>query len=98
MPPGPDQYYSIQATIKDPNTQVIGSIPDTKADVPISIASKLPLYVVVTAVLPGSVDDTDGAPLQFNYGADAWNTNDSGRCSVGGYENGNRDMDCNFAC
>ena len=54
IPPGPNNFYSIQATIKDNNNQVIGGIGDTQANVPIDVSSKLPKRVVVTAALPGS--------------------------------------------
>ncbi|MCJ1261743.1 hypothetical protein MMC22_001611 [Lobaria immixta] len=38
-----------------------------------------------------------GGQLEFAYAADHWSTTD-GRCSVGGYANGARQMDCGFAC
>lgn len=98
IPEGPDNFYSVEATIKDANENPIGEIAKTKADVPINISSKLPYQLIVTAALPGSVPDTDAEPLNFAYGGDFWSSNDSARCSVGNYDSGARHMDCGFAC
>lgn len=38
-----------------------------------------------------------GGELNFAYAADSWSTTD-GRCSVGRYDYGVRQMDCGFAC
>jgi len=99
IPEGPNNYYSIEAVIKDANgNPIFGDLPRTTASNPISISSFLPYQLIVTAVLPGSVPDTDAEPLQFAYGGDFWNSGDTTRCSVGNYDSGARNMDCGFAC
>lgn len=98
IPEGPDNFYSIEATIKDANGDQIGEIPRTTATGPIDISSKLPYQLVVTTVLPGSVPDTDAEPVQFAYGGDFWNSGDENRCSQGAYDSGARGIDCGFAC
>lgn len=112
IPDGPNNFYSIEATIKDangdfqyklnelgiPDAAKIGEIPRTQATGPINISSKLPYQLIVTTALPGSVPDTDAEPVNFAYGGDFWNSGDQTRCSQGGYENGARHMDCGFAC
>jgi len=98
IPDGPNNYYSIEAQIKDANGDQIGEISRTTATGPIDISSKLPYQLIVTTVLPGSVPNTDAEPVNFAYGGDLWNSGDTTRCSQGGYDNGARNMDCGFAC
>ena len=98
IPEGPNNFYSIEATIKDANENQIGEISITTATGPINISSKLPYQLVVTTALPGSVPDTDAEPVSFAYGGDLWNSGDQTRCSVGNYDSGARNMDCGFAC
>lgn len=98
IPEGPDNFYSIDAIIKDANGETIGNIDRTTATGPIDISSKLPYQLVVTTVLPGSVPDTDAEPVQFAYGGDSWNSGDGTRCSQGAYDNNKRLIDCGFAC
>ena len=98
IPVGPDNFYSIDAVIKDANGDIIGNIDRTTATARIDISSKLPYTLAVTTVLPGSVPNTDAEPVQFGYGAELWNSGDENRCSVGGYDSGARRMDCGFVC
>ena len=98
IPVGPDNFYSIDAVIKDANGDTIGNIDRTTATGRIDISSKLPYTLAVTTVLPGSVPNTDAEPVQFGYGADLWNSGDKNRCSQGAYDSGARRMDCGFAC
>lgn len=99
IPEGPNNFYSIEAAIKDANGNLIfGDLAKTTATNSIGIPSFLPYQLIVTAVLPGSVPDTDAEPLKFAYGSDFWNSDDTTRCSVGGYDSGARNMDCGFAC
>ena len=57
----------------------------------VGIDSQLP-YVFESEVGGG-----DSEPIFFKYGGQAWNSNDA-QCSVGGYANGARNMDCGFNC
>lgn len=98
IPEGPNNFYSIEAVIKDANKDTIGNIDRTTATGRIDISSKLPNTLAVTTVLPGSVLDTDAEPVQFGYGGDLWNSGDENRCSQGPYDSGARSMDCGFAC
>ncbi|KAI4215944.1 MAG: hypothetical protein L6R36_009354 [Xanthoria steineri] len=96
IPKGDTKYY-LQAQIQDANHFEIGHLDKTDATEPVNVNSALPLVLVITAAKPGSSEDPDGAPLQFAYGADKWSSDDA-RCKFGGYENGNREGDCGFAC
>jgi hypothetical protein len=49
--------------------------------------------LVITKNANEDGDDT----LRFGFGNDIWNNND-GRCSVGRYDGGWRQMDCSFSC
>ncbi|TGJ81380.1 hypothetical protein E0Z10_g7384 [Xylaria hypoxylon] len=52
--------------------------------------SELPYDMIITS---GAVDKN---PVQFAYAGQYFSS--SKGCSTGGYENGNRDMDCSFRC
>ncbi|TRX98102.1 hypothetical protein FHL15_000747 [Xylaria flabelliformis] len=75
---------AIGAIIGGANRLTIGDF--TSADV----ASQLPYLVVISA---GAVDED---PVQFAYAGSQFSS--SHGCSTGGYEDGNRDMDCGFTC
>ncbi|KAF2681924.1 hypothetical protein K458DRAFT_342944 [Lentithecium fluviatile CBS 122367] len=53
---------------------------------------KLPWTLIVNT---GAVD---ADPVQFAYGGQTWDSNDKNRCSVGAYDNNERQMDCGFTC
>ncbi|KAI1174314.1 hypothetical protein F4777DRAFT_554623 [Nemania sp. FL0916] len=55
-----------------------------------SVSSELPYQVVISV---GSVDSDE---VRFAYAGAAFSS--SSGCSTGGYEDGNRDMDCGFPC
>ena len=84
--------YRFTVTLKDADQNVIGG--DTLANAPggqgVGLDSQLPFVFVTTT---GSVDSS---PIEFNYGAENW-ISSSGQCSVGGYDNGSRHMDCGFS-
>ena len=96
IPKGDTKYY-LEAQIKDANQIEIGHLDKTDATESVNVNSALPLVLIITAAKPGSSADPDGAPLQFAYGADKWSSDDT-RCKFGGYQNGNREGDCGFAC
>ncbi|KAH7072737.1 hypothetical protein BKA63DRAFT_534445 [Paraphoma chrysanthemicola] len=88
--PSKDQYSLAVTAVNDANENSIGSFP--KGGPTASVTSLLPLTLEVKT---GGVD-TD--PVQFAYGAQSWSSNDAGRCSVGKYDSGKREMDCGFTC
>lgn len=67
------------------------SLQDAPTAVPVEAKTALQYSVFVIA---GQVDSD---PVSFRFGPDSWDSN-AGLCSVGGYENGQREMDCGFAC
>ncbi|OTB07668.1 hypothetical protein M426DRAFT_317969 [Hypoxylon sp. CI-4A] len=89
---GVGENYKFDISIVDAQGTGIGQvlaqeIPDFQSA---SIPSQLPYTITVTA---GSVDDD---PVNFAYAGYAFSS--SSGCSTGGYQNGNRDMDCGFSC
>ena len=98
IPKGPNNFYSIEATIYDANESQIGKISKTAAKGPINISSKLPYQLIVTSALPGSASNTDAQPVSFAYAGNYWNSGDRTRCSTGNYDSGARNMDCGFPC
>lgn len=83
--------YSLEIThLNDANENKIGGVG--KSGPKVSLGSKLPLTVEVST---GAVD---ADPVYFAYGSQSWDSNDKGRCSVGAYDNGKREMDCGFTC
>lgn len=90
--PGVDPY-SLEISIKDANGDEVGK--KSKTAVPENILS-------VTSKLPHTVDiatgEEDHQGLVVAYGEDIWSTDTEEVCSVGKYDNGNREMDCGFAC
>ncbi|KAI2629217.1 hypothetical protein GGS26DRAFT_591886 [Hypomontagnella submonticulosa] len=89
---GVGSAYQFTVQIKDAIGDIIGGV-DRQAIADRSsfgISSQLPAVLIVTA---GSVDSD---PVSFAYNGQSWSS--SSGCSTGGYENGNREMDCGFAC
>ncbi|KAI0448888.1 hypothetical protein F5B21DRAFT_79788 [Xylaria acuta] len=87
---GADYQYDV--TIVDAVGQGVGgavrlSVPDYQSG---DVYSQLPYTLVITS---GAVDSD---PVQFAYAGYVFSS--SAGCSTGGYENGNRDMDCGFGC
>lgn len=81
----------INIVVSDNGATIIGNLlSDFNGLNAIDVDSQLPYVIVV------SKDVTDDE-LQFAYGGDNWSTTD-GRCSVGGWDNDARQMDCGFAC
>lgn len=88
--PAKDQYSLEITALNDANENKIGGVGKSGPNV--SLMSKLPLTVEIKT---GGVD---ADPVRFAYGSQAWDSNDSKRCSVGKYDNGKREMDCGFTC
>lgn len=87
------QYQSaagVAVIVKDNNQNKIGEIGRTNFNNGyVNVFSQLRYTIVVHLV--------GGGQLNFAYAGDSWSTTD-GRCSVGGYDRGARQMDCGFAC
>lgn len=84
--------YKFDVRILDAGGNTIGldighAIPNFQSA---AIASALDYLLIVTA---GSVDQD---PVQFAYAGYTFSS--SSGCSTGGYEDGNREMDCGFSC
>lgn len=98
----PDKaHFAITAIVYDAGGMVVGFVGDGNLGQQISAASQLPMVINISA---GKVDND---PLNIGYGGDKFDTNtivkvkgkpDVHRCSVGGYDSGSRQMDCNFGC
>ncbi|MCJ1425658.1 hypothetical protein MMC29_003558 [Sticta canariensis] len=81
---------SVAVIVKDNNQNQIGQIGRTNFNNGyVNVFSQLPYSIVIHLV--------GGGQLEFAYAGDHWSTTD-GRCSVGGYNAGARQMDCGFAC
>jgi hypothetical protein len=77
-------------TIFDANKIAIGSSGQVAAPTDQAVTvSGLISPLTVTA------HDTDDKPLSFAFAGHTW---DSGSCSVGNFDNGDRNMDCGFSC
>jgi len=84
--------FGLNVMVKDSNGEVIGN--DSQYVFPLNgfdLASELPYKVVVT---PG-LKETD--PIVLEYAGFSTPTV-APACSVGGYDNGVRQMDCGFPC
>ncbi|KAL8893324.1 MAG: hypothetical protein Q9192_005380 [Flavoplaca navasiana] len=64
-----DKYY-IEDRLKAAYKFEIGHMNKTDATKPVDVFSALPSVLVIRAAKPGSLDNPDGAPLQFAYGSD----------------------------
>ncbi|KAI9798558.1 MAG: hypothetical protein M1833_004695 [Piccolia ochrophora] len=89
--------YSLAVSIKDANGDEIGKLDKTEIRGPTNIRDKLPYYLIVD---PGKVD---ADPISVKYAGESWKTDDlypdgTGRCGVGAYDNGKREIDCGFHC
>ena len=86
--------YSMEVWIKDANQEDIGSVypaapmPDRK----LSVTSELPYTVEFRT------GGEDHSPVEIAYGAESFNTDNDRRCSVGEYDGGSRQIDCDFRC
>ncbi|XXG99308.1 hypothetical protein Hte_005645 [Hypoxylon texense] len=89
---GVGSEYQFTVQIKDAVGAILGGVNgQAVADhSTFSIDSELPATLDLTA---GAVDSD---PVTFGYNGQAFSSSDG--CSTGGYENGNREMDCGFAC
>ncbi|KAL9633933.1 MAG: hypothetical protein Q9164_004400 [Protoblastenia rupestris] len=86
--------FQLSATITDDGSRDIGHAAKQPAANSLAIVnSVLPFNLVVAA---GTTDDD---PIQFWYADQYWNSSSSeNQCSVGGYEDGNRGLECGFHC
>ncbi|CAF9915980.1 MAG: hypothetical protein HETSPECPRED_002700 [Heterodermia speciosa] len=67
------------------------AVPDDGSNT-LNMDSNLPYVLEIHA--PGP----DDAAVTFNYGADAWSSDDSSHCTLGAYDSGSRNGDCGFTC
>ena len=90
----PTNDYQLEVTIYDGSNKPIGSSGKMPAppNKPVSVRGLVqPLDVTAFVV--------DKDPLEFKFEAQDWKSDGDGvDCSVGGYDSGHRDMDCNFPC
>ena len=91
--------YAFSLVLKDNDKKIIGQITkqplEGTAPGVLNMPSNLPYMLVL------KTRDADDDWVQFEYSADRWNTNPEdygGRCTSGGFENGNRESDCGFQC
>ncbi|KAL8856630.1 MAG: hypothetical protein Q9178_006786 [Gyalolechia marmorata] len=87
--------YRLDVTIRDAGGKIVGSVAgvDAPTDQYVDVTSLLPYVLQVAA---GEVDDS---AVLFKYGDQSWGSNDAEQnCDFGGYEDGNRDGDCDFQC
>lgn len=83
--------YSLEITLYDGQQNNIGA--SGKVGPKHSLTSLLPYTVEVSTSARGW--DTD--PVSFAYADQIW-TSENEQCTQGGYESGNRDIDCGFNC
>ncbi|KAK7182394.1 uncharacterized protein CC84DRAFT_1128323 [Paraphaeosphaeria sporulosa] len=88
--PSRDDYALEISSVKDANEKKIGG--KGKAGPDVVLKTKLPKTI---SFKTGNVD---ADPVSFQYGDDKWTSDDEGRCSVGKYDSGDREMDCTFKC
>ncbi|KAF5390806.1 hypothetical protein D9757_004425 [Collybiopsis confluens] len=86
----PVNHYTLNVILKDANGMVVGFNGNGDASTTVSVTSQLPYVFEITA---GNLDND---PLSFAYGGDKWDSSTKGRCSVGKYDSGSRQMD--FVC
>lgn len=92
-PDGTTKPYRLTIDLADAVQNLIGGVVEVDAPSwqPVNVNSELPYVFIATT------GDLDELPLQFAYAGQNWDSN-SGQCSVGGYEDGKREMDCGFSC
>lgn len=93
----PTGDYEVEVTIKDANGTPIDGAESGKVAAPSGKpvpVSGLKGPFTVTAL------GLDSDALVFNYNGDTFNssTQENGPCSVGAFDSGDRNMDCNFSC
>lgn len=87
--------YKVDVSVYDDNGALIGRVAgaDAPAGERVYVISTLPNVLSVT------LGKVDADVVLFNYGTDAWGSNDQDHyCSFGGYGSGNRNGDCGFTC
>lgn len=90
---GGTSNYRFDITLYDDNQVQIGQVllSDAPTGAGVGVTGALSWAMIVKA------QNLDDDPLQFAYAGSAWDSN-SPQCSVGGYDNGSRNMDCGFPC
>jgi hypothetical protein len=92
-PSNPSPYYGLTITLQDAVQEVVGEV--TMASAPanqqVLVDGALPYVFIATT---GAVDND---PIHFAYAGQNWDSS-SGQCNVGGYDQGARNMDCDFSC
>ena len=85
--------YRLDVSLKDALQDIVGgvSLLSLPGGTFSGIDSQLPNVFEV------EVGANDGEPVQFQYAGQAW-ASDGSQCSVGGFDNGVRNMDCGFNC
>ena len=85
--------YRLDIDLLDAGKNPVGSATTASAspNAPVDVDSRLPY------VLEATVGFVDSDPIQFRYGGQYWEST-GGQCSLGGFQNGNRDGDCGFTC
>ena len=90
---GSNAEYRLDVTLYDALQDAVGGV--TLLSLPggtfSGIDSQLP------DVFEVEVGANDAEPVEFQYAGQAWSSNDA-QCSVGGYDDGSRNMDCGFNC
>lgn len=86
--------YKLDIGLQDASGAGIGGISFTDA----IQGQKLDVYSQLPYVFEATVGGVDSDPIVFDYAGQHWDSNDGSRCSVGRYDSGNRDMDCEFSC
>ncbi|KAJ3998670.1 hypothetical protein F5050DRAFT_1743216 [Lentinula boryana] len=85
-------HYTIVAVMKDAKGVIVGFEGNGDGSKPVPVSSQLhDSLTIITG-------PNDNAPLSFSFDKDKWDSNSKSRCSVGKYEHGVRQMDCNFQC
>ena len=87
--PGPDHRYSFEARVTDANRFYMGHLSKTVASYAVMVKTKSFDMVITTKYV-------DSDPIAFQFRDDSWDTTSPGRCTVGQYDSGARDMDCWF--
>lgn len=91
----PSSVYRLDIAITDAGGKTLGNRfgVDAPTNQYVDVTSVLPFVLSVAA---GEVDDS---AVLFRYASQSWGSNDQEhKCSFGGYEDGNRDGDCDFEC
>ncbi|KAJ3733955.1 hypothetical protein DFJ43DRAFT_173482 [Lentinula guzmanii] len=85
-------HYTIVAVMKDAKGVIVGFEGNGDGSKPLPVSSQLhDSLTIITG-------PNDKAPLSFSFDKDKWDSNSKSRCTVGKFEHGVRQMDCNFQC